>query len=178
MQAPSSTNFYPADLGCPVGVKKQQRTGERPIVARAFGDYLRDRRIAVGEGGWSQEDVADLVTPKVTGPTISHLEQGKVAAPDPVLLKELAKLYGVDLTGLVDLLKRSRSAPTALIHELKAASPEEADMVVRGVEEHFVKEFRKLSAKAAFGARIWRVRLVWWSRETSHSTISVGCVKY
>lgn len=123
--------------------KQAPKTETRPIVARAFGTYIKGLRV---HQGWSQENVAQLLQDRIaiSGTFISHLEQGKVAAPDPVLLRELALLYGKNVDDLVELLRLSRRQPTAVIEELRSALPGEADMVVRGLEEHFIRKFRQL----------------------------------
>jgi len=139
--------FPPVDLHCHYPVKKQAKpegTG-RPVVVAAFGRYLKKLR---DDKGWSQEDVVDLLTgvAKVSGTSLSHAEQGKTTAPDPVLLLDLAKIYGVNLKDLVELLRRNRQMPTAATLSELSRGPAEDDMVVRGEERAFVDRVRKLQA--------------------------------
>ena len=146
--------FSNLDLPCLTVVTKQAdapadpskpKTKPREATVRAFGRYMRDLRIKKGAGGWSQADVAQL-TPKdvrVSGTFISHIEQGKVRAPDPVLLRELTKIYGVDFDQVVELLRKNRSAPRAT-NQAQLQAVGEADMVVRGEEKRLIERYRQL----------------------------------
>jgi transcriptional regulator with XRE-family HTH domain len=140
-------------LPCAVPVRKPPESAQKPttprrVVARAFGQFLR---IARERHHWSQGAVAELcavdaekqVGVKVSGTFISHVEQGKVAAPDPVLLRELARLYGVNFEDLIQLLQRSRQQPAVGLESL--VEPGGAEMVVRGEDEYLVTRYRGLT---------------------------------
>lgn len=139
-------------LPCAVPARKAQSakrlTKPRQVVALAFGQFLRKAR---ENNHWSQGNVAELCAVdaekqtgvKVSGTFISHVEQGKVAAPDPVLLRELARLYGVNFDDLIQLLQRSRQQPAVGLESL--AEPGGAEMIVRGEDEYLVTRYRGLT---------------------------------
>jgi transcriptional regulator with XRE-family HTH domain len=59
--------------------------------------------------------------------TVTQYEKGTVWSPDPIVLSELARIYRVDIRGLIAVLKANRQNP--------ALSGEEADAIHKGASD-------------------------------------------
>lgn len=121
-------------------MSKHPKQKPRERVVPAFGSALEKAR-----GKMSMGQVYTYAG--ISQSTLSHWEKGTVAAPDPVILLKLARLYGVSMTALVDVLEWSRNNPRA--EEAPTVVPEVGEMRITGAEEHFMRRFRKLPAKTA-----------------------------
>lgn len=76
----------------------------------AFGTLLAEfRQERQVSNGWSEIELKKVgVAAKIGSSTLSQYENGRVWAPDPVVLSELARLYRVSFFGLVAVLKANR----------------------------------------------------------------------
>jgi transcriptional regulator with XRE-family HTH domain len=79
----------------------------------AFGALLAEFRDARQvSNGWAEIELSKGgAGTKIGSSTLSQYENGRVWAPDPVVLSELARLYRVSLTGLLAVLKANRQNP-------------------------------------------------------------------
>lgn len=119
-------------------MSKLPKQKPRERVVPAFGNALEKAR-----GKMSMGQVYTYAG--ISQSTLSHWEKGTVAAPDPVILLKLARLYGVSMTDLVDVLEWSRKNPRA--EEAPTVVSEVGEMRVTGAEENLMRRFRKMPSK-------------------------------
>jgi transcriptional regulator with XRE-family HTH domain len=137
-------DLRPLDLPCQCYMRKHPKQKPRAVVARAFGKAMEHAR-----GGLSMGQVQAYAG--ISQSTLSHWENGTVAAPDPVLLAKIANLYGVSFVELVNVLRWSRDNPSA--EEAPSVVPEATGMRVTGAEEGLVRTFRKLGPEHS--SQVW-----------------------
>lgn len=112
---------------------------------RAFGAVLAQGREAAGLSlGQVAMKAAHLHAP-ISRSEVYQLEQGNRPRPDALLVYVLARLYKQDFQWLIDVLRWNREHTSATVPP-QSLPPQEGVMVVSGLEEDFVRRFRKLSA--------------------------------
>lgn len=89
-----------------------------PKVA-AWGRRLKELR-GKHSGGWVIRRLASLGI-SFTDSTLSQYERGTVLAPDPVVLWGLARIYGTDVSVLIESLAENRRNPD--LEELPSSQP-------------------------------------------------------
>lgn len=94
-------------------------TRTKEPLLEAFGGVLRQLRdrMAQSKGSAISHDaLARIVTKQsahlsIAGPTLWRWEEGEVRSPDPLVLRALAKLFGVEFPALIDVLDANRANP-------------------------------------------------------------------
>lgn len=79
----------------------------RPVVAPLFGAYLFSLRAGRSRGVICRR-VSAIAGYHFDPSTLLQYERGTVAAPDPLMLDILARLYRVELSALLDVLRGDR----------------------------------------------------------------------
>lgn len=103
-------------------------TRTKEPLLEAFGGVLRQLRdrMAQSKGSAISHDaLARIVTKQnahlsIAGPTLWRWEEGEVRSPDPLVLRALAKLFGVEFSALLDVLDANRADPRLSVEDASA----------------------------------------------------------